>query len=95
MLLLLTQVVFFRDIHIHVLINSTGEAYLKQNQPFSKTTTMIYRKYSFQKLTQFTQGYNVQDAAAFNTDCFLLTRTCVSSTQESSPIWNKMSLSAP
>jgi hypothetical protein len=57
--------------------------------------TMIWRKYSFQKLTQFTQGNNVLDAAASNTDGFVLRDTYVSSTQLNRPIWDKLSLSPP
>jgi hypothetical protein len=37
------------------------------------------RTYFFQKLTQFSQGYNVLDAPGSNTDRFLSRDTCVSS----------------
>jgi hypothetical protein len=39
------------------------------------------------KLTQFSNGNNVQDAAASNIDAFLWRDTCVCSTQLNSPIW--------
>jgi hypothetical protein len=42
--------------------------------------TMISRKYSFQKLTQFSKGNNVPDAAASNIDGFLWRDICVYST---------------
>jgi hypothetical protein len=40
---------------------------------------MISSKYSFQKLTQLSQGNNVLDAHASNTDGFILRDICVSS----------------
>jgi hypothetical protein len=42
--------------------------------------TMMFKGYSFQKLTQFSQESNVLDAPVSNTDCFLSRDTCVSST---------------
>jgi hypothetical protein len=42
---------------------------------------MICSKYTFQKLTQFSQGNNVIDIAASNIDGVLRRDTCVSSTQ--------------
>jgi hypothetical protein len=47
----------------------------------------------FPKLTQFSQGNNMVDAAASNINGFLWRDTCVSSPMMNSPIWNKMSLS--
>jgi hypothetical protein len=46
---------------------------MKQNEHFSTLKTMICRKYSFQKLTEFSQGKDVLNAAAPNIDffCFL------------------------
>jgi hypothetical protein len=41
---------------------------------------LICRKYSCQKLTQFSQGNHVIDAAASNLGGFLWINTCVSST---------------
>jgi hypothetical protein len=41
---------------------------------------VISRKYSFQKLTQFLQRINVQDAAVSDVHGFHLRETCVSST---------------
>ena len=51
------------------------------------------RKYSFQNLTQFLQGNNVIHALASDTDSFLSTDTCVSSTELNRRIWNKICLS--
>jgi hypothetical protein len=59
---------------------------MKRNEPFYILKTMICRKYSFQKLTQLSQGNNVLDVPASNTDGFLLKDTCVSSTQLNRPI---------
>jgi hypothetical protein len=47
------------------------------------------------KLTQFSNGNNVQDAAASNIDAFLWRDTCVCSTQLNSPICKKHSLLQP
>jgi hypothetical protein len=46
-------------------------SYLEENEPFSSLKILICGKYSFQKLTQFSQGYNVPDVPACNTDGFL------------------------
>jgi hypothetical protein len=40
--------------------------------------TMMFKKYSFEKLTQFSQGSNVLDAPVSNTDGFLSRDPCVS-----------------
>jgi hypothetical protein len=67
--------------------NLSEKACLEQNETFSTLKTMICRKYSFEKLTQFSQGNNVLDAAASHIHGFLWRDTCVSSTQLNSPIW--------
>jgi hypothetical protein len=51
--------------------------------------------YSFQKLSQLSQGNNVQDAASSSIDDFLWRDTCVSSTQLNRSFWNKMILYPP
>jgi hypothetical protein len=51
--------------------------------------------YSFQKVTQFSQGYNVQDAPASNTDGFLSRDTCAFFQLDKYPCLEKMSLSSP
>jgi hypothetical protein len=53
---------------------------------------MVCKKYSIQKVTQFSHGNNVLDAYASNTDGFLFRDTCVSSTQLNKPVWNIKSL---
>jgi hypothetical protein len=62
-----------------------------QNVPFSPLKTLMGVQCSFQKLTQFSQRINVQDAPASNTGGFLSRDTCVSSIQVNRPIWNKVS----
>jgi hypothetical protein len=47
------------------------EAYLKSNEPFSTLTFLIYRRYSFQKISDLSQGNNVLDSPASITDAFL------------------------
>jgi hypothetical protein len=69
MILLLTQMVFFRD--VYVFLQLAGWAYLEQTEHFSTLETLICRKYTFQKLTQFLQGNNVLDAPACDTSGFL------------------------
>jgi hypothetical protein len=44
------------------------QTHLEQIGHISTLTTMIYRKSSFQKRTQYKQGNNVLDAPASNTD---------------------------
>jgi hypothetical protein len=62
---------------------------LEQNEPFYTLKTMIFKTYSFQKQTQFSQANNVIDVAASKIDAFLWKDTCVSSTQLNWPIWSK------
>jgi hypothetical protein len=62
---------------------------MEQRQPVSTLKSLSCRKYSFQKLTQFSEGNNVLDAPASNTNGFLLRDASVSSTQLHRPIWNK------
>jgi hypothetical protein len=54
-----------------------------------------WRNYSFQKFTQFSQGNNVLDVPASNTNGFPWRGTCGYSTQLNWPTWKKMSLSPP
>jgi hypothetical protein len=55
----------YRD---HVFLQLSEQAYLEQNETFSTFKTMIFSKYSFQKLTQFSQENKVLPAAATNID---------------------------
>jgi hypothetical protein len=48
--------------------------YLEQYEPFSTLKTVICQKYSLQNLTQFSQGSNVLDAPAPNTEGVFLER---------------------
>jgi hypothetical protein len=63
--------------------------------PFSSLKILICRKYSYQKLTQFSQGYNVIDATACNTHGFLSRDICVPSSQQYRTIWKNVSLPLP
>jgi hypothetical protein len=47
------------------------------------------------KLSQFSQGKNVLDATPSNTDDYLLSDICISSSHLNRPIWNKQSLTPP
>jgi hypothetical protein len=46
--------------------SSAVQAYLEQREPISTLKNPNCRKYSFQKLTPFSQGNNVLEAAAYN-----------------------------
>jgi hypothetical protein len=54
---------------------------LKQREPISPLKILSCRKYSFQKLTKFSQEKNALDVPASNVDVFLWRDTCVSSSQ--------------
>jgi hypothetical protein len=74
---------FFKDV----------DRLLEENEPLSTLKTLISSKYSFQKLTQFSQGNNVLDAPASNIDSFLCRDICGSPTQLKRPIYNKEPIS--
>jgi hypothetical protein len=58
-------------------LSSVEQAYLEQNVRFYPCKTLIGKQYSFQKQTQISQGKNVLDAPASNTDGFLLRDMCL------------------
>jgi hypothetical protein len=60
-------------------INSGVQAYFSQRESNFTLENSHSRKYSFQKLDQLSLGNNVLDAPTSNTDGFLLSDTCVSS----------------
>jgi hypothetical protein len=93
MLLLLTQVVFFREIHVFLQLSWIGLSGANRAIPTLKT--VICRKYSFQILTQFSKGNNVLDPPDSNTNGGLWGDTCVPSTWLSRPIRSKQILSPP
>jgi hypothetical protein len=70
--------------------NSAELAYLEKTEPISTLKILRCRKYSFQKLTQFSQRNNVLNAPASNTDGFLSRDICVSSNSLDRYTWNKM-----
>jgi hypothetical protein len=80
---------------IHVFFQLNCICLFETFVPFSTLKTMIFRKYSFQKVTQFPHRNNVLQAAVSNLDSFLCRDTCVFLTQLNRSIWNKMSLSPP
>jgi hypothetical protein len=80
---------------IHVFLPLDWIAYLEQNESFSTLKTMICRTYSFQKLTQFSRGKKVLDAAASSIHSCLCRGACVPWTQLNKPTWSKYSLSPP
>jgi hypothetical protein len=75
--------------------NSAEKAYLEINENFYSLKCVTFRKYSFQKPPQLSQGDNEVYAVLSNLDRFTWRDTCVSSSLLNRPIWKKMSLSPP
>jgi hypothetical protein len=73
-------------------INSAELASLEHSKPISILKHLSCKKFSFQKLTQFSQGSNVLDALASNTDGFPLRDICVTSTWMNRPVLRKWTL---
>jgi hypothetical protein len=63
MFLLLTQMVFFGEMQVFIQLSKIS--LYETNEYFPCLKTVIPRKYSFQKQTQFTQLHNGLDAACF------------------------------
>jgi hypothetical protein len=62
---------------------------LHETKQISGLKQLSFRKYAFQKQTEFSQVNNVQDDADSNTHGFLWRVTCVSSSQLNRPIMEK------
>jgi hypothetical protein len=77
------------------LWNSSEKAYWEQTQPITTLETMVCRKYSFQRVSEFSQGNNLLEAAASNMDGFLWRDTFVSSSQLNRAICRNMSTNPP
>jgi hypothetical protein len=60
--------------------NSAEKAIMEENECFSSLKILIGRQYSFQKLTQFSQGNKLPDACPPKFDGFLSRETRDSST---------------
>jgi hypothetical protein len=75
-------------------INSAAKSYLVQNEYFYSLKCTISRKYSFQKVPQLSQGFNLLDAAASNIHGFFFRHPCISSSQLNRPIWSKQSITS-
>jgi hypothetical protein len=87
MLMLLTYIFFFEEIHVFLQLSLIGlfgtkRACLHLEKPELQVLFLS-------NLTQFSQGNNVQDVPATDTNCFLLRDTCVSSTQVNKPFETK------
>jgi hypothetical protein len=66
-----------------------------RKKPITTLKHLLCRKYSIQKVTQFSQRNNVLGAVASGINGFLWRDSCVSSTHENRPIKEHQSLSAP
>jgi hypothetical protein len=68
---------------------------LEQRELIASLKNLSCRRYFFKKLTQFSQGNNVLDTPASNSNGFLSNDTYFSSPQLNRSTWNKESLSTP
>jgi hypothetical protein len=91
MLLQLTQMVNFWEIPVFLHLSWVG--LLGTKWTILHLEIMIWRKYSFETLSQLSQGNNAACAAASCIDGFLWRSTGIFSTQLNRPIWSKQSLS--
>jgi hypothetical protein len=71
------------------------DVFLSKTNKISTLKSQSWRMYSFQKLTQFPQKSNVSDATASDTNGFIFSIACVSSTLLKRPVWKEYSLSTP
>jgi hypothetical protein len=86
------------NIHGFLSIDICVSASLLNRPIWNKTCISPHWKswwwqYSFQKLTQLSQGNKVLDASPSNIDVFPLIDTCFYTIQLNRPIWNKISIS--
>jgi hypothetical protein len=87
MSLLLTQIVFFREIHVFLQLNSIGR--LETNRAYLHREKAKLQEVYVPKLTHLSQGNHGLDTAACSTDGLLFSDTCISSTEMNSPISKK------
>ena len=87
MILLLTQIVFFREIHVFLQLNDIG--LLETNRAYLHLEKAKLQEVYVPKLTHFSQGNYVLDPPACNTDGLLFSDTCISSVEMNRPILNK------
>jgi hypothetical protein len=87
MILLLTQIVFFREIHVFLQLNSIG--LVETNRAYLHVEKAKLQEVSVPKLTHFLQGNHVLDTAACYTDGLPFSDTCISSTEMNRPISKK------
>jgi hypothetical protein len=87
MFMLLTQMVFFWEMHVFLQLTWIG--LFGKKERISTLKNLSCRKCSFHKLTQFSQGINVVPGESCNINVFLWRDTCVSLTQLNKPVWNK------
>jgi hypothetical protein len=86
-ILLLTQIVVFQEIHVFLQLNSIG--LLETNRAYLHLEKAKLQDVYVPKPTHFSQGNHVFHTAACNTDGLLFSDTCISSTEMNRPISNK------
>jgi hypothetical protein len=86
MLLFLTMMVILGELHVFLQLCRIG--LFGKNENFSSLKCLTFRKYSFQKLPQLSQGVNVLNAVVSNIHGFVWRDPCVSSTQLNRPMWS-------
>jgi hypothetical protein len=72
-----------------------GFFFFKQNELFSTLKILICKKYSYKKLTQFSQGNNMPNAAAPNIIVFFGEIQVFLQLKVNRHVWRKQSLSPP
>jgi hypothetical protein len=88
-----TQMDFLREIHVFLQVRWIGGSAAKW--AFSILKPLVCRKYSFQKLPEFSWHNNMLDGAATFIAGFLWRDTYGSSTQVNRPTWSKLRLFPP
>jgi hypothetical protein len=93
MLLLLTWKIFLIEVHVFLQLSWIG--LFETHTSISTFKHLCIRKYSFQDLNKFSQRNRVLYVGVSNIHDFVWRDTCVSSTQQSSPIWSNVSCNPP
>jgi hypothetical protein len=82
--------IFFGE--IQVFLQLSWIVLLGANRAYVHLETQSCSKYSFQKLTQFSQENNALDATSYYTNGFLSRDICVTSTHQIGIFWTKWAL---
>jgi hypothetical protein len=92
-ILLLTPIVFFREIHVFLQVNSIG--LLETNRAYLHLETFKFQELLLSKTNSVLTGSSVSDAQRVNADGFLSRDPCVPPTLLHTHTSNKISLCTP